>query len=108
MASSNEITRARAADSLRESIYRHIRYTLVRDAKGLKPAELLVPVSLAVRDHIVDRMLRTEERFEHLDSKRLYYLSMEFLIGRSLGDNLINLGMFGLCREVLAGMGYQL
>ncbi len=53
-------------------------------------------------------MLETESRYRHKDSKRLYYLSMEFLMGRSLGDNLSNLRVEELCREVLAGFGVSL
>ncbi|NJM35176.1 MAG: glycogen/starch/alpha-glucan phosphorylase, partial [Rhodomicrobium sp.] len=62
-------------------------------------------VVLAVRDALVDRMLDTEARYRKADSKRLYYLSMEFLIGRSLDNNLANLGIFDLCRQVLQDMG---
>ncbi len=93
---------------LREAILRHVRYTLVRPTSELKAADYLTPVSLAIRDRIVDRMLETESRYRHKDSKRLYYLSMEFLMGRSLGDNLSNLRLEELCREVLASFGISL
>ena len=93
---------------LQEAILRHVRYTLVRPTSGLKPADYLKPVSLAIRDRIVDRMLETDSRFRHKDAKRLYYLSMEFLMGRSLGDNLSNLRLEELCREVLARFGVSL
>ena len=69
----------------------------------MKPVDYLKPVSLAIRDRIVDRMLETGLRFRH--AKHLYYLSMEFLMGRSLGDNLSNLRIEELCREVLARFG---
>ncbi len=98
----------RTAELLREAILRHVRYTLVRPTSELKAADYLKPVSLAIRDRIVDRMLETESRFRHKDVKRLYYLSMEFLMGRSLGDNLSNLRIEELCREVLAGFGVDL
>jgi glycogen phosphorylase len=93
---------------LQEAILRHVRYTLVRPTSGLNPADYLKPVSLAIRDRIVDRMLETDSRFRHKDAKRLYYLSMEFLMGRSLGDNLSNLRLEELCREVLARFGVSL
>ena len=102
------LTQARPAEVLREAILRHVRYTLVRPTSDLKPADYLKPVSLAVRDRLVDRMLETESRHRHKGSKRLYYLSMEFLMGRSLGDNLSNLRIEELCREVLAGFGVSL
>jgi len=53
-------------------------------------------------------MVETASRFQKQDAKRLYYLSMEFLMGRSLGDNLSNLRIEELCREVLSGFGVSL
>ena len=108
MSSPEFLSQVRPAEVLREAILRHIRYTLVRPTSELKPSDYLKPVSLAIRDRIVDRMLETEARYRHKNSKRLYYLSMEFLMGRSLGDNLSNLRVEELCREVLAGFGISL
>jgi starch phosphorylase len=108
MSSPEFLSQARPAEVLREAILRHVRYTLVRPTSELKPADYLKPVSLAIRDRIVDRMLETESRYRHKDFKKLYYLSMEFLMGRSLGDNLSNLRVEELCREVLAGFGVSL
>ena len=108
MSSPEFLSQVRPAEVLREAILRHVRYTLVRPTSELKPADYLKPVSLAIRDRIVDRMLETEARYRHKDSKRLYYLSMEFLMGRSLGDNLSNLRVEDMCREVLAGFGVSL
>ena len=108
MSSPEFLSQVRPAEVLREAILRHVRYTLVRPTSELKPSDYLKPVSLAIRDRIVDRMLETEARYRHKDSKRLYYLSMEFLMGRSLGDNLSNLRVEDMCREVLAGFGVSL
>src|SRR5271169_6412234 len=108
MSSPEFLSQVRPAEVLREAILRHVRYTLVRPTSDLQPADYLKPVSLAIRDRIVDRMMETEARHRHKDSKRLYYLSMEFLMGRSLGDNLSNLRLEELCREVLAGFGVSL
>ncbi len=108
MSSPEFLSQARPAEVLREAILRHVRYTLVRPTLGLSPADYLKPVSLAIRDRIVERMLETESRYRHKDPKRLYYLSMEFLMGRSLGDNISNLRLEELCREVLAGFGVSL
>jgi len=108
MSSPEFLSQVRPAEVLREAILRHVRYTLVRPTSELKPPDYLKPVSLAIRDRIVDRMLETEARYRHKDSKRLYYFSMEFLMGRSLGDNLSNLRVEDMCREVLAGFGVSL
>ena len=108
MSSPEFLTQAQPAEILRQAILQHVRYTLVRPTSELKPADYLKPVSLAIRDRIVDRMLETDSRYRHKDSKKLYYLSMEFLMGRSLGDNLSNLRVEELCREVLASFGVSL
>src|SRR6516162_126528 len=102
------LTQVRPTEMLRDAILNRIQYTLVRPMSGLEPVDYLKPVSLAIRDRIVDAMLETESRFRHKDAKRLYYLSMEFLMGRSLGDNLSNLRIEELCRDVLAGFGASL
>src|SRR5438309_1306918 len=108
MTDSIENSQVKPAEVLREAIARHIRYTLVRREQNLAPSELLIPVSLAVRDQLVDRMLQTEQRYRAVDAKRLYYMSMEFLMGRILGDTLCNMRLTELMRTVLGDMGISL
>ncbi|MFH1279910.1 MAG: glycogen/starch/alpha-glucan phosphorylase [Candidatus Eisenbacteria bacterium] len=91
-----------------EAIRRHVRYSLGREWKNLSGREIFTAVALAVRDHLVDLMFETENRYREADAKRLYYLSMEYLMGRSLGNNLINLGLFDIAREALDRMGIDL
>src|SRR6266702_3800535 len=95
------------AKTLREGIERHVRYTLVRSLDHLTPAELLVPVSLAVRDLFVDQMLATSQRYVASDAKHLYYLSMEFLMGRLLGDTVCNMRLNGVLDGVLSEFGVR-
>src|SRR5262245_56489953 len=82
------------SEPLRESILRHVRYTLARPSGNLAPREWLKPVSLAIRDLLIDRLLKTEQRYREQDAKRLHYLSLEFLMGRWLSDNLSNLRLY--------------
>ena len=91
--------------SLQESIERHARYSLGKHWRDLSARDRFDAVALAVRDRMVDRMLETEERYRRSDPKRLYYLSIEFLIGQSLGNNLLNLGIRESCREALKNLG---
>ncbi len=99
---------ATIAQTLREHIERHVRYTLVRPLDHLTPAELLVPVSLAVRDLFVDRMLATSQRYRQAGAKHLYYLSMEFLMGRLLGDTVCNMRLNEVLDGVLSEFGVRL
>jgi starch phosphorylase len=96
------------SETLRESILRHIRYTLARPSLDPVPRELFKPLSLALRDLLVDHLLQTEQRYRDQDVKRLHYLSMEFLMGRWLSDNLCNLGLYEQCRGVLAEFNVEL
>ncbi len=104
----NSDSTAALAKALREGIERHVRYTLVRPLDHLTPAELLIPVSLAVRDLFVDRMLSTADRYREADAKHLYYLSMEFLMGRLLGDTVCNMRLYEVLDGVLDEFGVRL
>jgi len=91
--------------ALRDAILFHARYSVGKSAGDLTNAEYFTAVALAVRDQLVDRLLATEERYQQADAKRIYYLSMEFLMGRSLKNNLINLGIYETCRDTLRELG---
>jgi starch phosphorylase len=108
MAGNNHEPLLYTADAFHEAIHQHLKYSLGKTRENCSQRELFLAVGLAVRDRLVDRMLETEDRYRKAGAKRLYYLSMEFLMGRSLDNNLLNLGLFALCREVLAGMGIDL
>ncbi|HKD82292.1 MAG TPA: glycogen/starch/alpha-glucan phosphorylase [Candidatus Angelobacter sp.] len=97
-----------APEPLRESILRHVHYTLARPDGTFVARELFKPVSLAIRDLLIDGLLMTEQRYRDQNVKRLCYLSMEFLMGRWLSDNLCNLGLNEPCRSVLAEFGVTL
>ena len=90
------------------SIHQHMRYSLGKKWEKPSNRDLFMAIALTVRDWMIDRMLATEERCQKVQAKRLYYLSMEYLIGRSLSNNLANLGLLEPCRESLLAMGVDL
>jgi len=94
--------------ALEEAIWRHVRYSLGKAWQSLSKRDLFVAVALAVRDRMVDKMFETAARYRQANAKRLYYVSMEFLIGRLLGTNLQNLGLLEMCQEALLRMGVDL
>src|ERR1700746_2559330 len=94
--------------ALQEAIRRHVRYSLGKEWRQLSGSDLFTAVALAVRDLLVDRMLATEAQYQQANAKRLYYLSIEFLMGRSLGNNLDNLGLLDLCERALREIGVSL
>jgi starch phosphorylase len=95
-------------EPLRQSILRHIHYTLARSENTVVPRELFKPLALTIRDYLTDGLLKTEQRYDEQKAKRLGYLSMEFLMGRWLSDNLCNLGLMEQCRTVLAEFDVKL
>jgi starch phosphorylase len=96
------------ADAFYDAIYHHLKYSLGTTRENCTRRELFRAMVLAVRDRLIDRMLETEAWYRKADAKRLYYLSMEFLIGRSLDTNLSNLGILELCRNLCQEMGVDL
>ncbi len=94
--------------AFQEAIRYHARYSLAKRWESCSGRELFTAMALAVRDTLIDRMLDTEDRYQQADPKRVHYLSMEYLLGRSLKNNLSNLGMLDLYRDALHKMGVDL
>jgi glycogen phosphorylase len=93
---------------LKDAFLRHVTHTLGMSLGEITPREGYRAMERAVRDLLVERMLLTEQRYAQAGAKRLYYLSLEFLLGRSLDNNLINLGLRDSCRDVLKDVGIDL
>ena len=93
---------------LQRSFMRHLQYTQVKDKYSATKADLYLALSFAVRDMLVERWLDTQQSYYINDAKRVYYLSMEFLMGRTLGNSLINLGIMEECENALKMMGIDL
>ena len=70
--------------------------------------EVFQAVAYAVKDEIIDQWIATRKEFDKADPKRVYYLSMEFLMGRALGNSIINLGTNKEIREALDELGFDL
>lgn len=93
---------------LQSAFLRHLQYTLVKDKYSATKADLYLALSYAVRDMLVERWLDTQQSYYINDAKRVYYISMEFLIGRTLGNSMINLGIFDEWKTALKQMGIDI
>ncbi len=94
--------------SLREGIEQYLRFVRGRTWNESTAREKLEALSISVRGPGLDAMRDSETRYREQDAKRLYYLSMEFLMGRALGNNLSNLGLYDQAREVVDRLGGDL
>ena len=92
----NEIDKAR----LKLSIEHYIKYFIGKRTCEINKGEAFLAVALAVREFAMDKMYETIARYNQYNSKRIYYLSIEYLIGRSLENNLHNLGLFDVLKEI--------
>ncbi|MFP5245813.1 MAG: glycogen/starch/alpha-glucan phosphorylase [Thermoanaerobaculia bacterium] len=99
---------SRAHIHLREGIESYLRFAKGRVWSEASQRERLFALSAAVRRPALDAMRESERRYRQQDAKRVYYLSMEFLMGRALGNNLTNLGIYDEAKSVLAELGDDL
>src|SRR5262249_28725306 len=80
---------------------RHLMFDSVVDPSEVGPRERYEAIARSVRDILSQRWHRTEHTYDRENPKRVYYLSMEFLIGRSLGNNILNLRLDGVARRFI-------
>src|SRR6187200_3371258 len=96
------------AAQLRDAILNKLTYFCSTTPTNAGPYDWYQATVLAVRDRIVDRWLEAEQRVERKQAKRVYYLSIEYLIGQLLFDSLINLQLLGPARSALDSLGVDL
>src|SRR5690242_19463928 len=84
---------------------RHLLFDNVVDLAAVGTRERYEALARSVRDVLSQRWVRTEQTYERENPKRIYYLSLEFLLGRSLGNNIVNLGLDPIVRRVAGDKG---
>jgi glycogen phosphorylase len=97
-----------AADAMRTAILAKLTYMVGKDRSRALDHDWLMATALAVRDRIVDRWLDSARATNRAGAKRVYYFSLEFLIGRLLADAMSNLGLTSTVREALDAIGVDL
>jgi glycogen phosphorylase len=101
--------RNRDIESLKQAVLRHIAYTQAKVPGSATKHDVFVALAMTVRDRLIERWIATRRTQQNRpDAKRVYYLSLEFLIGRTLGNSLINLQLYDECYQALYELGYDL
>ncbi len=95
-------------EALKQSIIDNVKVLYKKTIDEASTEQVFQAVSYAVKDIIIDNWIKTHKAYEEKDVKVLYYMSMEFLMGRALGNNLINLGELKEVKEALDEMGFDL
>ncbi len=95
-------------DKLIHLIQDHIISTLAKDPQRAKVWDYYNATAYAIRDRLIERWIKTQNAYYESDAKRLYYLSLEFLTGRTLGNSLINMGLMEPCNDALHKIGFDL
>ncbi|EGD77434.1 glycogen phosphorylase [Salpingoeca rosetta] len=94
--------------AIRDLFNRHLHCTLAKDVTVATDRDYYVALSYTVRDHVMAGWYKTQKEYYRKDPKRVYYLSMEFYMGRSLTNTMINLGLRSLCKKSLYEMGLNM
>ncbi len=95
-------------DVFKRDVRNNVRTLFRKEVEEATPQQLFQAVSYAVKEAIIDDWLATQKQYEKDDPKTVYYMSMEFLLGRALGNNLINMTAYKEVKEALEEMGIDL
>lgn len=93
---------------IRDRILFHIKYSRCKTWEIASDFDKMVSLSQAVRDLAVDRMIATQKKYQDMNTKRVYYLSMEFLMGRALINNIVALDVWQAAKDVIYDLGMDL
>jgi len=96
------------SEDLKESIENHLKYSQAKNWQTSTPLDQYNSVALTVRDRLVERWINTQHEYHEKDPKRIYYLSMEFLVGRALSNYLVNLDFKNNFYSAVKDLGIRL
>jgi len=94
--------------TVKKTFNRHLHFTLVKDRNVATPRDYYFALAHTVRDHLVSRWIRTQQYYYERDPKRVYYLSLEYYVGRSLTNTMVNLGIQSEVDEALYQIGLDI
>jgi starch phosphorylase len=95
-------------EDIHRGFLNNLEYNIAKDQYTMTPYDKFLSLSYTIRDRLIERWISTQQHYHTVNCKRVYYLSLEFLMGRLLGDNMFNLGLEKACKQAMAELGFDL
>uniref|UniRef100_A0A8C2ZX71 Alpha-1,4 glucan phosphorylase n=1 Tax=Cyclopterus lumpus TaxID=8103 RepID=A0A8C2ZX71_CYCLU len=94
--------------ALKQDFNRHLHFTLVKDRNVATRRDYFFALAHTVREHLIGRWIRTQQHYYEKDPKRVYYISLEFYMGRTLQNTMVNLALENACDEAMYQLGLDM
>ncbi|ETN78341.1 hypothetical protein RB195_014796 [Necator americanus] len=102
------IAQVENVSNIKKAFNRHLHFSIIKDRNVATPRDYYMALANTVRDHLVSRWIRTQQHYYEKDPKRVYYLSLEFYMGRTLSNTMMNLGLQATVDEALYQLGLEI
>jgi glycogen phosphorylase len=96
--------KGKTVEDIRRGFLSNLEYNLAKDRYSLTPHDEFLSLSYTVRERLIERWIASQQKYHNDNVKRIYYLSMEFLLGRLLADNIINLRIADACKQAIVDL----
>lgn len=95
-------------NNIKNNFNKHLHFTLVKDRQNATMRDYFFALAHTVKDQVCGRWIRTHQHYHRTDSKKIYYLSMEFYMGRALTNTMVNIGINSECEEAMYQLGLDI
>ncbi|MBN1127564.1 MAG: glycogen/starch/alpha-glucan phosphorylase [Chitinispirillaceae bacterium] len=100
--------KGKTVEDIRRGFLSNLEYNLAKDRYSLTPYDEFLSLSYTVRERLIERWIASQQHYNNDNVKRIYYLSMEFLLGRLLADNIINLRIADACKQAISELNLDM
>ncbi len=107
-ASFKKASKTNIVESIKDSFNRHLEFSLAKDNYSANNLDYYKSLAYSIRDKLIEKWLKSQQSYYNNGVKRIYYLSIEFLVGRMLGNALINLDLYDDAHHALRELGHNL
>lgn len=104
----NDSRSGNSSESIKQGFLEHLKYTIGVDEYTTTNHDRFMALSYTIRDRLINQWIKTQQTHHDKNTKRAYYLSLEFLMGRAMGNNIINMQLEDTVSDALSELGYNL